>query len=120
MWVGLSVWVAVVWGAIADRAIADRMIADRWAAGTALTLRRIGRAGLHRTPSPAWPIGLPAVVPRGDAAVVGNAHEDPVQERERVGGLGPAVDPSELPHRSVTVSAVWSYVSRSSATGFHA
>jgi len=50
---------------------------------------RIGCGGLGLTPHPARTVGVPAVVPRGDVALVGNVHEDPSEELERVGGFGP-------------------------------
>ena len=33
-------------------------------------------------------VGIPAIVPRGDVALVGDVHQHPGQERERVDGLG--------------------------------
>jgi hypothetical protein len=50
--------------------------------------RRLERGGLSLTSHPTRTVGIPARVPRGDVALVGDVHQHPGQELERVGGLG--------------------------------
>jgi hypothetical protein len=49
--------------------------------------RCTGRDGLLLGPHPAWAVGIPAVVPRRDVALVRDVHQHPREELERVGGL---------------------------------
>jgi hypothetical protein len=51
--------------------------------------RPFPRGRHHLLPHATRPIGIPAVVPRRDVARVGDVHEHPGEELERVGGLGP-------------------------------
>jgi hypothetical protein len=44
--------------------------------------------GLGVTPHPARAVGIPAIVPRRDMALVRNVYEHPGEELQRVGGLG--------------------------------
>ncbi len=50
--------------------------------------RCTGRDGLLPGPHPARAVGIPAVVPRRDLALVRDVHQHPREELERVGGLG--------------------------------
>jgi hypothetical protein len=44
--------------------------------------------GCRLVPHATGAVGIPAIVPRGDVALVGDVHQHPGQELERVGGFG--------------------------------
>ena len=82
---------------------------------------RLDRRGLPAHPARA--ILLPAIVPRGEVALIWDVDQHVSKELQRVGGLSArrrAAEPSGLSDRSVTAVAVRSWSRCSSATGFHA
>lgn len=97
--IAISIWAWRAYGAIADLA------STAWrAAGFGRREsrrgedhgRRLERDGLRLPPHPTRAVGIPAVVARRDMPLVGDVHEHPGQELERVGGLGPRRSPLRL------------------------
>ncbi len=58
--------------------------------------RPVRRCGRRLPPRAPWAIGIPAIVPRGDVALVRNVHQDPGQELQRVHRLGARRGPLRL------------------------